>query len=46
MGKLLEPGHVKMYSTKEFKELIVGAGLKYEGRKIIRISQKVHIGEK
>ena len=41
-----ENGHVKMYSTKEFKELIVDSGLKYEGRKIIRISQKVHIGQK
>ncbi|HEY5122156.1 MAG TPA: class I SAM-dependent methyltransferase [Ignavibacteria bacterium] len=43
---LLEPGHVKMYSTKEFKELIVGAGFIYEGHKTLRISQKVHIGEK
>jgi ubiquinone/menaquinone biosynthesis C-methylase UbiE len=41
-----ENGHVKMYSTKEFKELIVDSCLKYEGRKIIRISQKVHIGQK
>jgi ubiquinone/menaquinone biosynthesis C-methylase UbiE len=41
-----ENGHAKMYSTKEFKELIVDSGLKYEGRKIIRISQKVHIGQK
>ena len=43
---LLGHGHVKFYSTKEFKELIVGAGFKYEGQKTLRISQKVHIGEK
>jgi ubiquinone/menaquinone biosynthesis C-methylase UbiE len=44
--KLLEPGSVKLYSTKEFKELIVESGLKYAGRKIIRMHQRVHIGEK
>ena len=43
---LLGHGHVKFYSTKEFKELIVGAGFIYEGHKTLRISQKVHIGEK
>jgi len=39
-------GHLKFYSSKEFKEFIIGAGLKYEGHKTLRISQKVHIGEK
>jgi SAM-dependent methyltransferase len=43
---LLGHGHVKFYSTKEFQELIVGAGFIYEGHKTLRISQKVHIGEK
>ncbi len=43
---LLEPGHVKIYSTKEFNELIIRSGLKYEGNKTIRISQKIHIGVK
>lgn len=46
LAKLLGHGHVKFYSTKEFKKLIVGAGLKYEGRETIRMHQKVHIGEK
>lgn len=44
--KLLEPSFVKFYSTKEFKGLIVDAGLKYIGCKMIRMHQKVHIGEK
>ena len=43
---LLGHGHVKFYSTKEFKKLILGAGFKYAGHKTLRISQKVHIGEK
>jgi ubiquinone/menaquinone biosynthesis C-methylase UbiE len=43
---LFEPSHVKMYSTKEFKKLIAGAGLKYEGHKTVRTSQNVHIGKK
>ncbi len=46
LSHLIDRGHVKMYSTKEFKKIIVGAGLKYEGYKNIRISQRVHIGEK
>jgi ubiquinone/menaquinone biosynthesis C-methylase UbiE len=44
--KLIEPGHVKLYSTKEFKNLIVNAGLKYISTEIIRAHQKVHIGQK
>ncbi len=43
---LLGHGHVKFYSTKEFQELMVRAGFMYEGHKTLRISQKVHIGEK
>ena len=43
---LLGHGHVKFYSTKEFKELLVSAAFKYAGHKTLRISQKVHIGEK
>ena len=35
--KLLGHEHVKFYSTKEFKNLIINAGLKYEGHKIIRM---------
>ena len=44
--KLFEPEHVKFYSTKEFKKLIIDAGLKYEGHKTIRMYQRVHVGEK
>jgi SAM-dependent methyltransferase len=43
---LLGHGHVKFYNTKEFKKLIVAAGFLYEGHKTLRISQKIHIGEK
>ena len=43
---LLGHGHEKFYNSKEFKELIIGTGFKYEGHKTLRISQKVHIGEK
>jgi ubiquinone/menaquinone biosynthesis C-methylase UbiE len=44
--KLLEPQHVKIYSTEEFKNLIEGAGLKYSGSQNIMPREKVHIGEK
>ena len=44
--KLLDPSQVKLYSTKEFKELIIGSGLMYVGRRKIRMQQKVHMGEK
>lgn len=43
--KQLEPAHVKIYSTKEFKELMVNAGLKYLESKNLS-GEKVHIGEK
>jgi ubiquinone/menaquinone biosynthesis C-methylase UbiE len=42
--RLVEPEHVKMYSSKEFQQLFEQAGLKYSGVKIKR--EKVHIGEK
>jgi ubiquinone/menaquinone biosynthesis C-methylase UbiE len=36
LGKKLEPGHVKIYSTKEYKTLFRGAGLHYmTGKSII-----------
>ena len=44
--KLIEPQHVKIYSSKEFKELMLGAGLKYKGYEIVKPQQKVQIGEK
>lgn len=43
---LLGHGHVKFYNSKEFEELMVGAGIKYKGYKPIRYSQKVQVGEK
>jgi ubiquinone/menaquinone biosynthesis C-methylase UbiE len=43
---LFDPAHVKLYSTKEFQELISGAGLRYAGTEIIRKHQKVQVGEK
>ena len=46
ISKLFEPGHVKLYSTKEFERLIIDAGLKYVGCEKIKAHQKVHIGEK
>jgi len=44
--KLLEPQHVKIYSTVEFKNLMEGAGLKYSGSQKIEHQEMVHIGEK
>jgi ubiquinone/menaquinone biosynthesis C-methylase UbiE len=44
--KIFEPQHVKIYSTKEFKNLMSDAGLKHLGFRIIPGRQKVQIGEK
>ena len=44
--KLLQPEHVKIYSSDEFKRLMISAGLKYKGFEIILAHQKVQIGEK
>lgn len=44
--KLIEPQHVKIYNTKEFKELMEGAGLKYTGSQKFERQEMVHIGEK
>jgi ubiquinone/menaquinone biosynthesis C-methylase UbiE len=44
--KLFERQHVKFYSSEEFKSLMIGAGLKYSGYKIIEPKEKVHIGKK
>ncbi len=43
---LVEPEHVKMYSTREFQQLFERAGLRYATSKAIRANSKVHIGEK
>ncbi|MGA2625019.1 MAG: class I SAM-dependent methyltransferase [Bacteroidota bacterium] len=46
VGKLFEPEHVKLYSTKEFQRLFYDAGLRYTASETIKGHQKVHIGEK
>lgn len=44
--KLFEPQHVKIYSTQEFKNLMLGAELKYSGSQKIAGQEKIHLGEK
>ncbi len=44
--KILEPAHVKIYSTRDFKELMTKAGLAYAGNHKIQGQEKVHIGVK
>jgi ubiquinone/menaquinone biosynthesis C-methylase UbiE len=48
--RLIEPEHVKIYSTAEFKKMIIGSGLKYVDSDKIEIvgnvREKVQIGEK
>lgn len=43
--RLIEPAHVKIYSTKEFKQLFIEAGLNYTGN-IKAEGQKIQVGEK
>lgn len=44
--KTVEPEHVKMYSTREFQQLLDGVGLKYSNLKIMNGHESIHIGEK
>jgi len=44
--KLLQPAHVKFYSTEEFRQLFEQAGLIYVHSRKINVGSKVHIGEK
>jgi ubiquinone/menaquinone biosynthesis C-methylase UbiE len=44
--KFIEPQHVRIYSTDEFKRLMSDAGLTHTGFKVITGRQKVQIGEK
>ncbi len=44
--KIVEPEHVKMYSTKEFQQMFHNAGLKYSNSKIMNRHESIHIGEK
>jgi SAM-dependent methyltransferase len=46
VARLLEPGHVKLYGTREFASLITDSGLAYLGSQRIKMHQKVHIGQK
>jgi ubiquinone/menaquinone biosynthesis C-methylase UbiE len=43
--EMVESAHVKMYSTKEFKQLMLNAGLKYLESRVIH-GEKVHVGER
>ncbi|HUI29806.1 MAG TPA: class I SAM-dependent methyltransferase [Candidatus Acidoferrales bacterium] len=43
---MLEPAHVKLYSTKEFQSLFAGAGLKYAATRMVDGHQIVHVGER
>ena len=45
INKWVDPAHVKMYSTKEFRAFLKNADLIYIASKVIR-GEKVHIGEK
>lgn len=44
--KIVEPAHVKMYSTEEFQKLFAGVGLKYLNTKFMSGRDTIHIGEK
>ena len=44
--KLFEPGHVKIYSSEEFKKLMSEAGLIYIGNEEVPTREKVQIGVK
>ena len=44
--RFFEPEHVKLYSSKEFKQLFNNAGLKYITFEKVKMHQKVQVGEK
>jgi ubiquinone/menaquinone biosynthesis C-methylase UbiE len=46
LAEKLERGHVKIYSTREYRSLFEKAGLLYVTNKSILPSLKIHIGEK
>ena len=46
LAKKLEQGHVRIYSTNEYRSLFEKAGLLYMTNKSILPSLKIHIGEK
>ena len=44
--KALEPEHVKIYSTKEYRELFANSGLRYVDTKVLSSYQKVQVAAK
>jgi len=44
--RIVEPEHVKMYSTREFQQMFNQAGLKYSNFKPVNGRESIHIGEK
>jgi ubiquinone/menaquinone biosynthesis C-methylase UbiE len=44
--RLIEPEHVKLYSSKEFQRLFENANLRYIASESIKARSKVHIGQK
>ncbi len=44
--KIVEPEHVKIYSTEEYRRLFAGAGLKFAGSARVNSHAKIQIGEK
>lgn len=44
--KTLQPEHVKMYSTNEFRKLFSDAGLRYVSTETVKSFDKIHVGEK
>jgi ubiquinone/menaquinone biosynthesis C-methylase UbiE len=44
--KILEPEHVKVYSTKEFRSLFNATGLTYLECKVVNGHLKIHLGKK
>jgi ubiquinone/menaquinone biosynthesis C-methylase UbiE len=46
LARKIEKGHVKMYSTREYREFFNKTGLKYVGNVSVWFFTKVHIGEK
>jgi ubiquinone/menaquinone biosynthesis C-methylase UbiE len=46
LQRKLEPGHVKVYSTRGYHTFFQGAGLVYVACKTIMPALKIHVGEK
>jgi ubiquinone/menaquinone biosynthesis C-methylase UbiE len=46
LHKLIEPEHVKMYSSKEFQQLFCHAGLTYSAVESNYAHEKIHVGKK